>query len=220
MNLPKLHSIARVGPRDAPFNPETHFISQPDRSAEEAYADLRERTRRRYATPEAEIRKEIEALRELLPKKKAIDPFAAQAAKQKRERQEPDEPSETTSSGAEAAPSEGVAETMESVPLPRPAPVEPAALRRPSRPPPRNRRWLISRTVLERGSRRSCASATPPSAVAASKNSSDTGLSPARKPTSANSPFAGSRPWCPTSARLPRSQKLQASAEKLLPSRS
>ena len=136
MNLPKLHAIARVGPRDASFNLETHFIPPPDRSAEEAYADLRERTRRRYATPKAEIRKELEALREFLPKKKAIDPFAELAAKQKRERQERDEPSETTASGNEPAPNEGPAETTESVPLPRPAPVEPTVPRRPSRPPP------------------------------------------------------------------------------------
>jgi hypothetical protein len=136
MNLPKLHAIARVGPRDASFNLETHFIPQPDRPAEEAYADLRERTRRRYATRKAEIRKELEALREFLPKKKAVDPFAELTAKQKRERQERDEPSETTASGAEAAPSEGLAETTESVPLPRPAPFEPPAPRRPSRPPP------------------------------------------------------------------------------------
>jgi hypothetical protein len=86
MNLPKLHAIARVGPRDASFNLETHFIPPPDRPAEEAYADLRERTRRRYATPKAEIRNELEALREFLPKRQPVDPFAQVAAKQKQER--------------------------------------------------------------------------------------------------------------------------------------
>ena len=86
MNLPKLHAIARVGPRDASFNLETQFIPEPDRSPEEAYLDILERTRKRYGTPKADIRKDLEALREFLPKKKVADPFSTLVAKQKSER--------------------------------------------------------------------------------------------------------------------------------------
>jgi hypothetical protein len=86
MNLPTLHALARVGPRDASFNLKTEFMPPPKRPAAEAYTDLRERTRNRYGTPKAEIRKELEVLREFLPKRKAVDPFSELAAKQKKER--------------------------------------------------------------------------------------------------------------------------------------
>lgn len=88
MNLPKLHAIARVGPRDASFNLETHFIPPPPRPLKEARADLLDRTRRRYATPKADIQKEMESLRQFLPKKKVADPFSDLTAKQKRDRKE------------------------------------------------------------------------------------------------------------------------------------
>ncbi len=83
MNLPKLHAIARVGQRDASFNLQTDFLPKGDRSIEEAYADLIDRTRKRYGTPKAEIRRELEALREFLPKRATSDPFARLSAKQK-----------------------------------------------------------------------------------------------------------------------------------------
>ncbi len=86
MNLPKLHALARVGSRDASFNLETFFLPDPERPADEAAANLRERTRRRYATPKADIRKELEALREFLPKRTSVDPFNTLAAKAKQER--------------------------------------------------------------------------------------------------------------------------------------
>jgi hypothetical protein len=86
MNLPKLQAIARVGPRDASFNLETYFLPQAERPAEEAGADLRDRTRRRYGTPKADIRKELETLREFLPKRAVTDPFSSVAAKAKQER--------------------------------------------------------------------------------------------------------------------------------------
>ena len=95
MNLPKLHAVARVGPRDASFNLETHFIPEPDRPPEEAYADLRDRTRRRYGTPKADIRKDMEALREFLPKREVVDPFSKLVKKQKKEREDRQEPVET-----------------------------------------------------------------------------------------------------------------------------
>ena len=91
MNLPNLHAIARVGQRDASFNLDTQFIPEPDRSPEEAYLDILERTRKRYGTPKAEIRKDLEALREFLPKRKALDPFAELLNKQKKERKDREE---------------------------------------------------------------------------------------------------------------------------------
>ncbi len=103
MNLPKLHAIARVGRRDASFNLETHFIPEPDRPAEEAYVDLRERTRRRYGTAKAEIRKDLEELREFLPKRKVADPFSELTGKQQKERKERQEPTETGKPEAKTA---------------------------------------------------------------------------------------------------------------------
>jgi ABC-type uncharacterized transport system ATPase component len=88
MNLPKLHALARVGPRDSSFNLQTHFIPPPPRSPEEAYTELRERTRQRYGTPKADIRKDLEALREFLPKRKVADPFGELTAKEKKAREE------------------------------------------------------------------------------------------------------------------------------------
>lgn len=88
MNLNKLHAVARVGPRDASFNLQTRFIPEPEREPEEAYQDLLDRTRQRYGTPKAEIRKELEALREFLPKGKKADPFSDLVSKQKKARQE------------------------------------------------------------------------------------------------------------------------------------
>ena len=100
MNLPKLHAIARVGPRDASFNLQTEFLPEGDRSIEEAYADLIDRTRKRYGTPKADIRGELETLRGVLPKRPPSDPFAKLSAKQKAAREQrvadeslPEEPS-------------------------------------------------------------------------------------------------------------------------------
>lgn len=88
MNLPKLHAIARVGQRDMSFNLQTRFLTEPPRSPDEAYADIRERTRKRYGTPTAEIGRELQALREFLPKPPVVDPFRKLADKSKKERDE------------------------------------------------------------------------------------------------------------------------------------
>lgn len=128
MNLPKLQAIARVGPREASFNLETHFIPPPDRSPQEAYADLRERTRSHYGTPKSEIRKDLEALREFLPKKKVVDPFSELAAKQKKERKEREEPKDPvipqTDFSTAPTPSE-IPTTFRTPPLPPSAPPPP-----------------------------------------------------------------------------------------------
>ena len=136
MNLPKLHAIARVGRRDASFNLETHFIPEPDRPAEEAYVDLRERTRRRYGTAKAEIRKDLEELREFLPKRKVADPFSELTGKQQKERKERQEPAEAGKPEADTRP---VAKKPSSEP-PAPAPAAPVPPVMSGESPPEQRR--------------------------------------------------------------------------------
>ncbi len=137
MNLPKLHAIARVGQRDASFNLETQFIPEPDRSAEGAYLDILERTRQRYGTPKAEIRKDLEALREFLPKRKAVDPFAELLNKQKKERKDREEKTTGVERQPEpeqaSSPSEPPAQESPPTVKPSEAPAE-ANVERPKKP--------------------------------------------------------------------------------------
>lgn len=120
MNLPKLHAIARVGPRDMSFNLRTQFLPEPPRTPQESYADLRERTRKRYGTPTSEIRKDLQALREFLPKKPAPDPFKKLAGRQEEERKtrktEAPAPTEDSSSSEKTRKDESTEEEVSETP--------------------------------------------------------------------------------------------------------
>ncbi|MEI6357444.1 MAG: type IV secretion system DNA-binding domain-containing protein [Verrucomicrobiota bacterium] len=136
MNLPKFQAIARVGPRDAAFNLETYFLPQPPRSQEEARTELLGRTRRRYCTPKDEIRKDLEVLREFLPKRKPVDPFSTLADKQtqaRKAREAENEAPGNTGRSPDPGPRTPPATTApaerplpQSPPLPPPAPSQPS----------------------------------------------------------------------------------------------
>ena len=125
MNQPRLHALARVGPRDASFNLEVRHIPAGRRSLDEAYRDILARTRDRYCTPIEQIAAEMGDLGEFKRPPDVKDPFSKLSKK-------PVEPE--TSESEDANQESGATQTEAKPPAPS-EPTPPKKQKKPKAPP-------------------------------------------------------------------------------------
>ena len=118
LNQSPLNALVRVGPRDSAFNLETEFLPEAPNTGEDAHGAIQATTRARYGTLRESIRKELAALRGVIPPAPGTDPFSRLAAKR---RKDAAGANETKDQGAPTEPTVPEAPMAESAAPPAPA---------------------------------------------------------------------------------------------------